>query len=175
MAVERRGLSPERRSAAGRGAIRPDRSRRTLQYMADEESGRVPGGREAGLRAARDAFYRGDIAREIIGFIGTKAGCVARGHGELSSPVVPPERRRFGDLESLPAAPGARGRRCCKPWRCSKAPIGGLGHNSADYIHTLTEAMKLAFADREALRDPPFGNVPLPTLISSEYAAERRK
>ncbi len=51
-----------------------------------------------------------------------------------------------------------------------------LGHNSADYVHHLTEAVKLAFADREAYyTDPAFGTVPLPTLISSEYAAERRK
>ena len=54
--------------------------------------------------------------------------------------------------------------------------LEALGHNSADYIHTLTEALKLAFADREAYyTDPAVGNVPLPTLISSEYAAERRK
>jgi len=54
--------------------------------------------------------------------------------------------------------------------------LKALGHNSADYIHTLTEALKLAFADREAYyTDPALGNVPLPTLISSEYAAERRK
>jgi gamma-glutamyltranspeptidase/glutathione hydrolase len=54
--------------------------------------------------------------------------------------------------------------------------IAGLGHNSADYVHHLTEALKLAFADREAYyTDPAVGTVPLPTLISSEYAAERRK
>jgi gamma-glutamyltranspeptidase/glutathione hydrolase len=51
-----------------------------------------------------------------------------------------------------------------------------LGQNSANYVHHLTEALKLAFADREAYyTDPATGSVPLPTLISSEYAAERRK
>src|SRR5712671_4148970 len=54
--------------------------------------------------------------------------------------------------------------------------VKALGHNSADYVHHLTEALKLAFADREAYyTDPALGQVPLPTLISPEYAAERRK
>jgi len=54
--------------------------------------------------------------------------------------------------------------------------LAALGHNSAGYVHHLTEAVKLAFADREAYyTDPATGTVPLPTLISSEYAAERRK
>jgi gamma-glutamyltranspeptidase/glutathione hydrolase len=54
--------------------------------------------------------------------------------------------------------------------------LAALGHNSADYVHTLTEALKLAFADREAYyTDPAVGQVPLATLISSEYGAERKK
>src|SRR5262249_46525671 len=51
-----------------------------------------------------------------------------------------------------------------------------LGHNSADYIHTVVEAAKLAFADRERFySDPDFVQVPLDMLLSKEYAAERRK
>src|SRR5260370_27408188 len=54
--------------------------------------------------------------------------------------------------------------------------MAGLGHNSPDYILQLTEAFKRAFADREAYYgDPAKVEVPLATLISSEYAAERRK
>ena len=51
-----------------------------------------------------------------------------------------------------------------------------MGHNSATYIHTVVEAAKLAFADREKYYgDPDFVDVPLKLLLSKEYAAERRK
>jgi gamma-glutamyltranspeptidase/glutathione hydrolase len=54
--------------------------------------------------------------------------------------------------------------------------LAGLGHNTADYVHHTAEALKLAFADREAYYgDPAKVEVPLATLFSSEYGAERRK
>jgi gamma-glutamyltranspeptidase / glutathione hydrolase len=74
----------------------------------------------------------------------------------------------------------------CGPW--SQGPVflqqlailegydlKGLGHNSADYVHTIAETMKLAFADREQYYgDPDFIDVPLAGLLSKEYAANRR-
>ena len=54
--------------------------------------------------------------------------------------------------------------------------LRALGHNSAAYIHTVTEASKLAFADREAYYgDPDFVHVPLPELLSDTYTAARRQ
>jgi gamma-glutamyltranspeptidase/glutathione hydrolase len=54
--------------------------------------------------------------------------------------------------------------------------LGRLGHNSADYIHLLTESSKLAFADREKYYgDPLFTHVPMEQLLSRPYAAKRRK
>ncbi len=53
--------------------------------------------------------------------------------------------------------------------------LAGMGQNSAEYIHTITECAKLAFADREAwYGDPDFTDVPLEMLLSPEYAEERR-
>jgi gamma-glutamyltranspeptidase/glutathione hydrolase len=53
--------------------------------------------------------------------------------------------------------------------------LAGMGQNSAEYIHTITECAKLAFADREAwYGDPDFTDVPLEMLLSREYADERR-
>jgi gamma-glutamyltranspeptidase / glutathione hydrolase len=53
--------------------------------------------------------------------------------------------------------------------------LAGMGYASAEYIHTVTECAKLAFADREAwYGDPDFVDVPLEMLLSREYADERR-
>jgi len=54
--------------------------------------------------------------------------------------------------------------------------LKGMGHNSPQYLHTVVEALKLAFADRDAYYgDPKFSKIPEEILLSKEYAAERRK
>src|SRR5215471_18586977 len=150
----------------------------SLQYMADEERAAASRGRESGLEAARDAFYRGDIARKIVAFMKEQGGLLsAEDLADYHSPVGPPERRRFGDLEVFTCAAWCQGPTLLQTMALLNGiDIAGLGHNSADYIHQITEALKLAFADREAYYgDPAIVDVPLATLISSEYAAERRK
>jgi gamma-glutamyltranspeptidase / glutathione hydrolase len=155
----------------------------SLQYMADEERAaahRSPNGRgrEAGLEAARDAFYRGDIARKIVAFMKQEGGLLsAEDLADYRSPVGPPERRRFGDLEVFTCGAWCQGPVLLQTLALLEGTdLAGLGQNSPDYIHYLVEALKLAFADREAYYgDPAQVEVPLATLISSEYAAERRK
>jgi gamma-glutamyltranspeptidase/glutathione hydrolase len=150
----------------------------SLQYMADEERAATSRGREAGLEAARDAFYRGDIARKIVAFMKQEGGLLsAEDLAEYSSPVGPPERRRFGDLEVFTCGAWCQGPVLLQTLALLEGTdLAGLGQNSPDYIHYLAEALKLAFADREAYYgDPAKVEVPLATLISSEYAAERRK
>ena len=72
---------------------------------------------------------------------------------------------------------GAKGQFFYSNSVCSKATICvPSGHNSAAYIHCVTEASKLAFADREAYYgDPDFVPVPLPELLSDTYTAARRQ
>jgi gamma-glutamyltranspeptidase/glutathione hydrolase len=154
----------------------------SLQYMADEERsahhkshGR---GREAGLEAARDAFYRGDIAGKIVAFFKEEGGLLSDADlAEYRSPVEPPQRRRFGDLEVFTCGAWCQGPVLLQTLALLEGTdLEGLGHNSADYIHCLTEALKLAFSDREAYYgDPARIEVPLARLISPEYAAERKK
>jgi gamma-glutamyltranspeptidase/glutathione hydrolase len=149
----------------------------SLQYMADEEKA-AAGGREAGLDAARDAFYRGDIAKKIVAFIKDEGGLLsAEDLAEYRSPVGPPERRRFGDLEVFTCGAWCQGPVLLQTLALLEdTDLSALGHNSADYVHHLAEALKLAFADREAYYgDPAIVEVPLQTLISAEYAAERKK
>src|SRR6266446_1487932 len=150
----------------------------SLQYMADEERSAASRGREAGLEAARDAFYRGDIARKIVGFMKQEGGLLsAEDLAEYRSPVGLPERRRFGDLEVFTCGAWCQGPVLLQTLALLEGTdLAALGQNSPDYIHHLTEALKLAFADREAYYgDPAIVEVPLATLISAEYAAERRK
>lgn len=150
----------------------------SLQYMIDEEKAASARGREAGLQAAHDAFYRGDIAKKIVAFIKEQGGLLsAEDLAAYRSPVGPAERRRFGDIEVFTCGAWCQGPVLLQTLALLDGiDLKALGHNSADYVHTLTEALKLAFADREAYyTDPAIGRVPLATLISSEYAAERRK
>jgi gamma-glutamyltranspeptidase/glutathione hydrolase len=150
----------------------------SLQYMADEEHTAAARGREAGLDAARDAFYRGDIARKMVAFMTEQGGLLsAEDLAEYHSPVGSPERRRFGDLEVFTCGAWCQGPVLLQTLALLEGTdLKALGQNSAEYIHHLCEALKLAFADREAYyTDPAKGAVPLPTLISAEYATERRK
>src|SRR5208282_5062812 len=153
------------------------------QYMADEEKaalGRSRNGRarEKGLEAAREAFYRGDIAKKIVAFMKAEGGLLsAEDLADYHSPIGPPERRRFGDLEVFTCGAWCQGPVLLQTLALLEGTnLAGLGHNSADYVHQLTEALKLAFADREAYYgDPARVEVPLATLISAEYAVGRRK
>jgi gamma-glutamyltranspeptidase/glutathione hydrolase len=150
----------------------------SLQYMADEEQAAAGRGREAGLDAAHDAFYKGDIAKKIVAFMKEEGGLLsAEDLAGYRSPVGPPERRRFGDLDVFTCGAWCQGPVLLQTLALlDGTDLAALGHNSADYVHHLAEALKLAFADREAYYgDPAMVEVPLATLISEEYAAERRK
>ena len=153
---------------------------RSLQYMIDEETA-AGGGREAGLRAARDAFYKGDIARTIADHQAAEGGLLTmEDMAEYESGFEPPARQNYtGFGEPIDVY-------TCGPW-CQgpvllqmlsildRVDLKAMGHNSADYIHLLVEAMKLAFADREAYYgDPRFIDVPTEYLVSKDYGAERR-
>jgi gamma-glutamyltranspeptidase/glutathione hydrolase len=146
---------------------------RTLARMVDAERRAFAGGRDAGLRAARDEFYRGTIAEEIAAFI--------QGEGGLLT---------FEDLvgfqveETAPVAAGFRDTTvyACGPWSqgpalaealqiAEAAGVDRLPHNSPRYLHALLESLKLAFADREAyIGDPAFVDVPLTEILSAAYA-----
>jgi gamma-glutamyltranspeptidase/glutathione hydrolase len=149
---------------------------RSLQYMADCEAA-SGGDRIAGLQAARDAFYKGDIAQKISAYHQENGGLIRM--EDLAGFEVEVE-----DALSVNVA-GTR-IYSCGPW--CQGPmllqmmqllegqnLAGMGHNSAAYIHHVTEAVKLAVADRERwYGDPRFVDVPMERLLSNDYAAQRR-
>lgn len=151
----------------------------SLQYMMDEEAAVLArgGDRKAGLRAARDAFYRGDIMRKITRFHAENGGWLTeRDMADYDVRIERTQMARYGELEihscgfwcQGPALPQAMGILRC-------VDLAGMGHNTVPYIHHVAEALKLTFADRERhYGDPDFLDVPAETLLSEAYAAQRR-
>ena len=159
----------------------------TMKYLVAAEARNADAGRDEGLEAARRAFYEGGIAETIAEWCRDNEFVDASGEkhrGLLAAEDLAGYRGRTED----PVTATYHGYRVhkCGPW--CQGPVflqqlnllegfdlAAMGHNSADYIHTVIECAKLAFADREAYyADPDFTDVPLDRLLSKEYAAERR-
>ncbi len=150
---------------------------RTLRRLVEAEKGAASQGRLAALKAARDRFYKGDIAREM--------GAFSEANGGLF---------RYDDFASYTAkveetvSIGYRGYTVHKNPSANQGPaelfalnvlegydLKKLGHNSTAYIHANVEAIKLAMADRDHyLGDDDFVKIPWSGLLSKDYASRRR-
>jgi gamma-glutamyltranspeptidase/glutathione hydrolase len=149
---------------------------RTFQGLAEVERKHAGQGRMAAIQAVRDYFYRGPVAQRISDFC-KQAGCLLR----------PGDFAAYRARVEEPLTTTYRGIEVYKVGFWSQSPVlienlnllegfdlKSMGHNSADYIHTVVEAMKLGYADRDAYYgDPDFSQIPL-QLISKEYASVRR-
>jgi gamma-glutamyltranspeptidase/glutathione hydrolase len=145
----------------------------TSALRASADKARV---RQAGIVAARDRFYKGDIAQEMVAFL--------QKHG---APFVEKDFADFYARIEAPAQTTYRGYTIYKHGFGSQGPmllqtlnilegfdLKAMGYGSADYLHTVTEAMKLAYADRDTYyADPEFVKVPAEGLLSKLYARER--
>ena len=143
--------------------------------------------RDAQLEAARRAWYDGFVAEEIGKFAATDVMDVTgeRHRGLLTSHDLSTWRARL----EAPVTYDYHGLTIAKTGPWGQGPVflqqlalldgydlAAMGPGSADFIHTVTEAGKLAFADREAwYGDPAFTDVPLDDLLSKAYNDERRK
>jgi gamma-glutamyltranspeptidase/glutathione hydrolase len=151
---------------------------KTIQFMADQEAAARSRGREAGLAAARDAFYRGDIARAIVKFQKENGGLLsAEDLANYRSGFDEPVATAFGDIRLYACGPWCQGPSLLQALNLlDAAELKKLGHNSVGYLHRITEAVKLAFADREAyFGDPRVIDVPIDALLSRDYALRRRE
>ncbi|HYW46550.1 MAG TPA: gamma-glutamyltransferase family protein [Bryobacteraceae bacterium] len=164
---------------AGEIFRQPDLAR-TLRSMVEAEKKALAAGasRAKAIDAVRDYFYRGDIARRIDAFSKQNGGLLR--YEDMAAFRVEPEEA---------VSTTFHGYTVYKPGFWSQGPamvetlnildginLTGMGLNSADYIHTLTEALKLAYADRDTYYgDPKFVKIPMERLLSKEYGAERRK
>ncbi|MDB5809187.1 MAG: gamma-glutamyltransferase [Betaproteobacteria bacterium] len=151
---------------------------RTIQYMADQEKAHAGKGRTAGLNAARDAFYKGDIAALIAKYHAENGGWVTmQDLADYRVNFEKPNVTRYAGVDLYTCGPWCQGPVLAQALNIvSGIDVKALGHNSPQYIHTLTEALKLSFADRQRYYgDPKFVDVPIETLLSARYADARRK
>lgn len=150
---------------------------RTLQSLCDVEK-KARGNRKARLAAVRREFAAGSIARRLAAFSEANGGLIR--YEDLAS---------FRAESDTPRTISYRGYTIVKPGFWSQGPVllqalailegfdlKAMGHNSPAYLHTVIETVKLAFADRDRYYgDPKFSAIPEATLLSKDYAAERRK
>jgi gamma-glutamyltranspeptidase / glutathione hydrolase len=149
----------------------------TLRSLCTVEQ-KTRGNRAKKLQAVRDEFYKGSIAKKIAAFSEANGGLI-----------------RYDDLAAFHAEVDTartttyRGYEIVKPGFWTQGPVmlemlnilegydlKAMGQNSPDYLHTVVETAKLAFADRDRYYgDPKFSKIPEEILLSKDYAAQRRK
>jgi gamma-glutamyltranspeptidase/glutathione hydrolase len=162
---------------AGEILRNPDLAR-TLRKLVEAERMNHSKGQHEALKAARDRFYKGDIAHDLAKFSEANGGLFR--YDDFAEYSVEVE---------TPVSINYRGYQVYKNPSASQGPtelialnllegydLKAMGQNSPDFLHTSIEAVKLAMADREKyLGDMDFIKIPYDGLLSKKYASERRK
>jgi gamma-glutamyltranspeptidase/glutathione hydrolase len=162
---------------AGQILKNPDLAR-TLRKLVEAEKANLAKGRHEALKAARDRFYKGDIAHDLAAFSEANGGLFR--YDDFAEYSVEVE---------TPVSVNYRGYQVYKNPSAGQGPtellalnllegfdLKAMGLNSPDFLHTSVEAVKLAMADREKyLGDMDFIKIPYDGLLSKDYARERRK
>ena len=136
------------------------------------------GTRQQKLQAVSDRFYRGDIADALEAWYIEKGGFLRKADlAAHETPVVDPLETTYRGYTVYKAGPLTQGPYLLQTLRLLEGfDLKKMGFNSADYIHTVIEAEKLALADRdEYYGDPNFVKVPMQQLLSDQYTEMRRK
>lgn len=125
----------------------------------------------------RDAFYKGAIADEIDAFMRANGGYLRKEDlAAHKSTWVTPVSVNYRGYDVFELPPNGQGIAALQMLNILEGfDLRSMGHNSADALHLMIEAKKLAFEDRAKFyADPDFSDIPLAGLLSKEYAAERR-
>lgn len=143
--------------------------------------------RQEQIQAAHDAWYKGFVAEAMDAFCRGEAVLDSSGRRHKGL-LTADDMARWQPRYETPASATYHGWEVFKTGPWGQGPVflqtlkilegidlAGMGPASPDYVHHVVEAMKLAFADREAYYgDPDFVKVPLATLLSEDYASGRR-
>lgn len=150
---------------------------RTLERLVDVERAARSRGRVEAIQAIRDEFYRGEIADTIVSFVQSEGGLLTR--EDMSRFAVVPEKALHTEYRGHTVY-------SCDTWCQGPTVLQSLnllegfdlrsyGHNSAQSLHLIVEAVKIAFSDRHFFYgDPKWVDVPIRQLLSKEYADRRR-
>ena len=147
----------------------------TLKTMRDASLAES-GSRSASLQAARDAFYCGPIARQFVDSTHAVGGIITMDDlAGYRSKFAEPVTTTFNGHQVWGQDTWTQGPMLMQALNIlENFDLRAMGHNSAAYIHTVAETLKMCFGDREAFYgDPDFAAVPIDGLLSKEYAAER--
>jgi gamma-glutamyltranspeptidase/glutathione hydrolase len=153
----------------------------TLTKMVDAEQDAIKHKktRKEAIYAAYDRFYKGDIAKEFV-----------RGCQEQGGLITMEDLAAWKPMEEEPMSVNYKGIDVYKLQQWTQGPamlqalnilenfdLKGMGFNSSRYIHTVYQAMNLAFADRDFYYGDPYNNTgqPMKGLLSKEYAKDRAK
>jgi gamma-glutamyltranspeptidase/glutathione hydrolase len=150
----------------------------TLRKMAEAERANKGKGRSAGISAARDRFYKGDIASDMVAFLKKhQAPFELDDFAEFYARVEAPSTTNYRGYQVYKHSMGSQGPVLLEALNILEGyDLRAMKHNSPDYIHVMVEALKLAYADRDTYyADPEFVRVPGEGLLSKAYAKERAK
>ncbi len=150
----------------------------TFERLIEAERAHQGGSRSESIRAARDYFYKGELAREMARFSEEQGGLLR--YEDLHDFRVgheAPVKGRFRDFEIYTCGPWCQGPVVAQVLQTLEHDdLKQLRHNSSDYIHLVSQALNLSFSDREHyFGDPAFVDVPIDRLLSAAYTRERRK
>ena len=150
----------------------------TLRRILRGEQQNLGKGRSGALQAARDVFYRGELARALDAFSRENGGLLryddlASYHARVEAPL----ETSYAGYQVYSVGTWSQGPMLLQVLNLLEGfDVAGLKPNGPEYIHLVVEAFKLAYADRHAFfADPYVVQVPQAGLVSKAYAAERRR
>jgi len=125
----------------------------------------------------RDAFYKGPIAKSIVDYMKDNGGFITMEDlAATKADWVEPISTNYRGYQVYELPPNGQGITALIALNILEGfDLGAMRSQPAQYYHTMIEAMKLAFADRNRyIADPTFSKVPVSELLSKDYAAKRR-
>jgi gamma-glutamyltranspeptidase/glutathione hydrolase len=151
----------------------------TLRKMVEAEAAALAAGksRKDAIQAAYDRFYRGDIASELVRGTQEQGGLITLADLDRWRPLVEePQQTRYRGIDVYKLDAWTQGPALLQSLNIlENFDLKALGYNSANYIHTVYQAMNLAFADRDFYYGDPYfpPAEPIRGLLSKEYAKAR--